>query len=263
MASIAFIVLVATAAILAPLVTKYDPSVGVGTALADPSATHWFGTDPFGRDMFSRIIYGARISLAVGFVATAAAAVGASALGIASAYFGGWFDLVVQRFVDAVQAIPPIVFLVGLVIVLDPSFSAIVLALALRGTFVLSRVVRSSALSVREHLYVEAARASGAGGIRIMSRHIFPNILPIIIVLFSVNVATNIIAEASLSFLGYGLQPPTPTLGGMVSGDNRLYMIVQPYLLVFPIVTLALLVLSLNLAGDMVRDRLDPRLRGR
>jgi peptide/nickel transport system permease protein len=259
----AFVVLACAAAIAAPWVTQYDPTKSVADALIDPNGTHWFGTDQFGRDSFSRIIYGTRVSLAVGIVATGIAAVGAAVVGIVSAYFGGWLDLVIQRAVDAVQAIPPLVFLLGLVIALDPSFWAIVGALALRGTFVLSRVVRSAVLSVRELLFIEAARASGATSFRIMFRHILPNIAPILVVLFSVNVAGNMIAEASLSFLGYGLQPPTPTLGSMVGGDSRLYMIVQPYLLIFPIVTLALLVLSLNLAGDLLRDHMDPRLRGR
>lgn len=258
-----FVIMAMLAAVAAPWVTQYDPTKGVADALLDPNTSHWFGTDQFGRDTFSRIVYGMRVSLAVGIVATGLAVIGAAVIGIISAYFGGWIDLVIQRAVDAVQAIPPLVFLLGLVIALDPSFWAIVGALALRGSFVLSRVVRGSVLSIRELLYIEAAKASGAGSLRVMLRHILPNTAPILVVLFSVNVAGNMIAEASLSFLGYGLQPPTPTLGSMVGGDSRLYMIVQPYLLAFPILTLALLVLSLNLAGDLLRDHMDPRLRGR
>ena len=259
----AFILIVSLAAVAAPFVAQYDPTKEVAKALLDPTTSHWFGTDQFGRDTFARIVYGTRVSLAVGIIATGFGALGATVLGMVSAYFGGWVDLIIQRAVDAVQAIPPLVFLLGLVIALDPSFWAIVVALALRGTFVLSRVVRSSVLTTRELLYVEAARASGAGHLRVMVRHILPNVAPILVVLFSVNVAGNMIAEASLSFLGFGLQPPTPTLGSMVGGDSRLYMIVQPYLLIFPIVTLALIVLSLNLTGDLLRDHMDPRLRGR
>jgi peptide/nickel transport system permease protein len=261
-----FLVVVCVAAVAAPLVAQYSPTKQVAAALADPSISHWFGTDQFGRDVFSRVLYGTRLSLTVGVVATGIGVAGATILGITSAYFGGWVDLVLQRIVDAVQAIPPLVFLLGLVIALDPSFWTVVFALALRTVFVLSRVVRSSVLSIRELLYVEAARSTGSGNpgnLRIMARHILPNVAPVLVVLFSINVAGNIIAEASLSFLGYGLQPPDPSLGSMVGGDSRLYMIVQPFLLVFPVITLALIVLSLNLAGDLIRDHMDPRMRGR
>jgi peptide/nickel transport system permease protein len=262
-ASLLFLVVVCLLAALAPQVSPHGPTSIVAEPLLGPNSEYWLGTDQFGRDVYSRIIYGARLSLAAGLVATLAAALGATVLGVFGAYVGGWSDLIIQRVVDALQAIPPIVFLIGLVVALEPSFGTIVLALAVRGAFVLSRVVRGTALTIKDQQFVESARAIGASGSRIMVRHLVPNVVPILIVLFSVNVSSNILAEASLSFLGYGVQPPTPTLGGMMSGDSRLYMIVAPWLLIAPVIVLALIVLAFNMSGDMIRDRIDPRLRGR
>jgi peptide/nickel transport system permease protein len=250
-------------AIFAPLVTTAGPTALVAAPLEASSRTHPLGTDQFGRDVFSRVVYGARISLAVGVLATSIAALGAAVLGIASAYVGGWVDSLLQRLVDAVQAIPPIVFLIGLVVALNPSFKTVVIALAARGAFVLSRIVRSAALTIKDQQFIEAARSTGVSGVRLMWRHILPNVVPVLIVLFSVNVSTNIIAEASLSFLGYGIQPPAPTWGGMMSGDARLYMIARPWLLMGPVFALGLTVFAFNMFGDALRDRLDPRLRGR
>jgi peptide/nickel transport system permease protein len=257
------IVIVCLAAVFAPLVSPYRPTETAGPPLANPSAKYWLGTDQFGRDLYSRIVYGARISLSVGVLATAAAAAGATVLGVAGAYIGSWLDLLIQRIADAVQAIPPIVFLVGLVVALNPSFETIVLVLAVRGALVLSRLVRSAALSIKDQQFIDAARALGASGYRVMWRHILPNVVPVLIIVFSVNISTNIIAEAALSFLGYGIQPPSPTWGGMMSGDARLYMVAKPWMLFAPVLALGTVVFAFNMFGDVLRDRLDPRLRGR
>lgn len=250
-------------AIFAPLVTSSSPTKLDAAPLLSSSAKHLLGTDQFGRDVFSRVVYGGRISLAVGVLATGIAALGAAVFGILSAYAGGWVDAIIQRLADAVQAIPPIVFLVGLVIALNPSFKTVVIALSFRGAFVLSRIVRGAALSIKDQQYIDAARSTGVSGSRLMWRHILPNVVPVLIVLFSVNVSTNIIAEASLSFLGYGIQPPAPTWGGMMSGDARLYMIARPSLLFAPVIALGVTVFAFNMFGDALRDQLDPRLRGR
>jgi peptide/nickel transport system permease protein len=251
-------------AIFAPLVTSSSPTALDAAPLLGSDTQHPLGTDQFGRDVFSRVVYGGRISLAVGVLATAIAALGAALLGILSAYVGGWADAVIQRLADSVQAIPPIVFLIGLVIALNPSFQTVVVALSVRGAFVLSRrIVRGAALSIKDQQFIDAARSTGVSGIRLMWRHILPNVVPVLIVLFSVNVSSNIIAEASLSFLGYGIQPPAPTWGGMMSGDARLYMIARPWLLFAPVIALGATVFAFNMFGDALRDRLDPRLRGR
>jgi len=250
-------------AIFAPLVTPAEPNELTAVPLQSPSRAHLLGTDQFGRDVYSRVVYGARVSLAVGVLATGIASLGAAVFGILGAYVGGWVDAILQRLADAVQAIPPIVFLIGLVVVLNPSFNTVVVALSARGAFVLSRMVRGAALTIKDQQFIDAARSTGVTGARLMWRHILPNVMPVLIVLFSVNMSTNIIAEASLSFLGYGIQPPSPTWGGMMSGDTRLYMIAKPWLLFAPVLALGITVFAFNMLGDALRDQLDPRLRGR
>jgi peptide/nickel transport system permease protein len=256
------LVCIITAALLADLIAPYSPNEhGTGPILAEPSLAHPAGTDHFGRDVFSRVVHGSRTSLYVGFTAALLATVGATALGVASAYVGRWLDYAIQRCVETVQAIPALVLLLGILIVLGPSVTNIIIALALRQSFTLSRVVRGSVLGVQSLAYVEAARVVGASGFRIILRHIIPNIAPVLIVLFSLDVGTNILAEASLSFLGYGTPPPTPSWGGMMSVDGRAYMILAPWILIAPAVALSLVVFSVNMLGDTIRDILDPRLR--
>jgi peptide/nickel transport system permease protein len=255
------LVVVCLTALFASAITRVGPNVVTGITLGGPSRQNWLGTDQFGRDLFSRLVYGARTSLAVGLVATASAALGATIIGVTCAYLGGWLDIIVQRVADAVQALPPIVFLVGLAIALRPGFRTIVLVLAVRGAIVLSRIVRSSALAIKDLPFIDSARSVGVSGSRLMWRHILPNIVPVLIVVFSVNISTNIIAEATLSFLGYGIQPPNPSWGSMMSGDSRLYMMVAPRLLIAPVIALGTVVFATNMLGDTVRDRLDPRLR--
>jgi peptide/nickel transport system permease protein len=247
-------------ALFAPFITSYAPNELVSEPLRDPSAEHPFGTDEFGRDLFTRIVYGARVSLAVGFLATGIGVALSFAIGITTAYAGGWVDYVVQRIVDAVQAVPAVVLLLGIVVALGPSLASIVLALSVRSGIVSSRVIRSATLGIRSADFIAAAEAVGATRARVIVRHLAPNVMPIALVLGSVSLSANIIAEASISFLGFGLKPPEPTWGRMLS-DGRTYMLSAPILIIIPTTALAIVVLAANLLGDAVRDRLDPRLR--
>lgn len=250
-------------AVLADVVSPYSPTVNnSGPALSGPSLHNPFGTDNFGRDVLSRVIHGARISLYVGLGATLSAAIVGTFIGATTGYVGGALDYFVQRLVDAAQAVPPLILLIGIMIVLGPSTTNVILALAARGSLTLSRVIRGSVLSIRTLPYIEAARSTGASHVRILLGHVIPNLLPTILVLTSVSIGGNIVAEASLSFLGFGVPPPNPTWGGMMSAEGRLYMLLNPWILVFPTLALAIVVYCMNMLGDAVRDEFDPRLRG-
>ena len=257
------LVLLVFVAIFADTIAPYSPTANnVGESLINPSTGHFFGTDQFGRDLFSRVIHGARISLYVGLGATFGAAAFATILGAVSGYLGGVFDYIVQRFVDASQALPPLVMLIAILVVLEPSVTNVIIALAARGSLSLSRVVRGAVIGIRAFPFIDAARAMGASTPRILLRHILPNIFPVVVVLMSTSIGGYIVAEASLSFLGFGVPPPTPSWGGIMSAEGRLYMIVQPWILVFPTIALSLVVYVMNMFGDALRDELDPRLRG-
>ncbi len=261
--SAAVLVLLVFVAVFADVIAPYSPTRNnVGESLINPSTDHFFGTDQFGRDLFSRVIHGARISLYVGLGATFGAAAFATILGAVSGYVGGVFDYIVQRFVDASQALPPLVMLIAILVVLEPSVTNVIIALAARGSLSLSRVVRGAVIGIRAFPFIDAARAMGASTPRILLRHILPNILPVVVVLMSTSIGGYIVAEASLSFLGFGVPPPTPSWGGIMSAEGRLYMIVQPWILVFPTIALSLVVYVMNMFGDALRDELDPRLRG-
>ena len=260
--SAAVLILLTAAALLAPLVTQYSPTENTKDTLVGPGLGHWLGTDQFGRDIFSRILYGARVSLYVGLGATFIGTIGSTALGIVTAYRGGWVDYTVQRFVDAVQAIPPLVLLISVLVVLGPSITNVVIALSVRATFTGSRVIRSVVLGIMGAQYMEAARVIGCSHMRSMLVYILPNVMPTVIVLASVAIGANILAEATLSFLGYGVPPPSPTWGGMMSSEGRIYMLVAPWILIAPTVALSLVVFSMNMFGDSLRDVLDPRMRG-
>lgn len=250
-------------AALADVITPYDPiRNNVGPSLIGPTSAHLFGTDTFGRDIFSRVLYGARTSLYIGIGATLLGVLGATLVGAISGYMGGALDYVVQRIVDTAQAIPPLIFLLGVMLILGPSTMYVILALGLRTGMSLSRVVRGSVIDVKTEQYVEAARAIGASQARILALHVIPNIFPIIIVLISTTIGGLIVAEASLSFLGFGVPPPTPSWGGMMSSEGRVYMLVAPWLLIAPASALTLVVYATNMFGDALRDELDPRMRG-
>lgn len=250
-------------AIFATVIEPYDPiATNQREALQSPDGAHLLGTDQFGRDILSRVIQGARISLYVGLGATVAAIFAATVIGVASAYFGGWVDYFVQRLVDTVQAVPALILLISVLVILGPSITNVMLALALRASITTSRVVRSASLSVMANPYVEAAKLLGASNLRLMARHIVPNIIPPVIIVATVQFGGAILAEASLSFLGYGVPPPNPTWGGMMSAEGRTYMIAAPWILIGPALALSLVVFSVNMLGDALRDRLDPRMRG-
>lgn len=259
--AVVLIVLVVSAT-LADVIVPYDPiRNNVGPSLEGPDGAHLFGTDHFGRDVFSRIVYGARTSLYVGMGATLLGVLAATVLGAISGYLGGKLDYFLQRFVDVAQAIPPLIFLLGVLLVLGPRTEYIILALGLRTGLSLSRIVRGSVIDIKGEDFVEAARCFGASDARILARHVLPNIFALIIVLVSTTIGGLIVAEAALSFLGFGVPPPTPSWGGMLSVDGRIYMLAAPWLLIAPAFALTLVVFATNMFGDALRDELDPRLR--
>jgi peptide/nickel transport system permease protein len=227
-----------------------------------PSLEFPFGTDNLGRDMFSRILYGARLSVIIGFCAAGLATVISVALGVTSGYFGGRFDMLAQRLVDAWMTFPDLVILIAVVSVVGPGMPQVIVILGLLYGIAGSRIIRGAVVAVRENLYVDAAQALGAGTQRILWRHILPNVLPPVIVLFTTRVGVVILAEAGLSFLGLGVPPPAPTWGGMLSGSGRAYMYQGPWLALAPGLCLTVVVYAINMFGDALRDLLDPRMRG-
>ncbi len=230
--------------------------------LESPSAKFWFGTDHLGRDLFSRILIGARISMSVGFLAAAFATALSVAIGLLSGYVGGKVDMVIQRMVDAWMTFPDLVLLIVVVAIVGPGTAQIVFTLSLIYGIAGSRIVRGAVITVRETTYTRASQSMGATTLHIMFRHILPNVMPVVIVLFSTRVGLAILAEAGLSFLGLGVPPPSPTWGGMLSGDGRSYMYSAPWLVLAPGLCLTLVVYAINVYGDALRDLLDPRMRG-
>src|SRR5213594_1663657 len=222
---VAMLVMAAFAERIAPY--DYDETVR-GARMKPPSAAHWLGTDNLSRDMWSRVVYGARVSITVGFATIGLAIFLATVIGVSSGYFGGAYDLVIQRLVDAIN----------------------------------SRVIRGAAIAVAQSTYVEAARALGCGHARIIARHILPNVMATIIILATIGLGATILAESSLSFLGFGVPPPFPSWGAMLSGSGRTYMFRAPWMAVWPGVAISLAVFGFNMLGDALRDVLDPRLRG-
>ncbi|WP_413227150.1 ABC transporter permease [Cupriavidus metallidurans] len=230
--------------------------------LQPPSWAHLFGTDNLGRDIFSRCLYGAQLSVVIGLSAATLATLVSLVLGILCGYLGGKLDLVVQRMVDAWMSFPDLIILIVVVSVLGPGSWQIVCTLGLLLGIGGSRIVRGAVVSVRENMYVHAAQSIGASTSRILWRHILPNVLPPVIVLFTTRVGTAILAESGLSFLGLGVPPPAPTWGGMLSGDGRTFMFQGPWLALAPGICLTVVVYAINVYGDAMRDLLDPRLRG-
>ena len=230
--------------------------------LEPPSRQFLLGTDHLGRDLFSRVLMGARLSMIVGFCAAGLATVVSIVLGVLSGYLGGWFDLLTQRLVDAWMTFPDLVLLIVIVSVVGPGITQIVIILGLLYGIAGSRIVRGATTSVREHVYTHAAQSIGAGTFHILRRHILPNVMPVVIVLFTTRVGAVILSEAALSFLGLGVPPPAPTWGGMLSGDGRTYLYLGPWLALAPGVCLTVVVYSANIFGDALRDLLDPRMRG-
>lgn len=262
-AGLVTVVLLYLVALLAPLLAPYDP-IAQGDLVRDsymaPGATHWLGTDQFARDMLSRIIYGARISLAVGFIAVAIAILLGSLLGAVAGYMGGKLDAVLMRFTDMVMAFPRLVLLIMIIALFSPSLGLIIAVLGLTQWPGTARLVRGEVLSLREQEYVQAARALGFGRGRIILRHLIPNVLAPVIVAATLGIGNTIVLEAGLSFLGLGIQPPTPSWGTLVS-DGRQNLIGAWWVATFPGLAIVVTVLAFNLVGDGLRDALDPRLR--
>ncbi|MDH1766793.1 ABC transporter permease [Comamonas aquatica] len=236
--------------------------VDMGARLQAPSWAHPFGTDNLGRDLLSRCMYGAQISVIIGLTVAAISTVISALIGIISGYFGGKVDLVIQRFVDAWMSFPGLVMLIVVASVFGAGITQIVFTLGLLIGIGGSRIVRSAVVSVREDMYIHAAKSIGASAPRILWRHVLPNVIPPLIVLFTSSVGTAILAESGLSFLGLGVPPPHPTWGGMLSGNGRTYMLQGPWLALAPGICLTLVVYAINVFGDALRDMLDPRMRG-
>ena len=230
--------------------------------LNPPSAEHLLGADNLGRDILSRLIYGARISLTVGLCATAISAVIGAVIGTLSGYLGGRFDIVMQRFVDAWMCFPGLIILIAAISLVGPGIWQVVVVLGILFGIGGSRIVRGAVIGIKQNMYVEAAEAIGSSTGSMIFRHILPNIMAPMIILFSTQVPGIIMIEASLSFLGFGIPPPFPSWGGMLSRSGRTFMEQAPWMAIWPGAALAVVVYGINMFGDALRDLLDPRLRG-
>jgi peptide/nickel transport system permease protein len=250
------------AAVFAPFITAYDPlSTSPSQSLASPGRQHWLGCDFMGRDVYSRIVYGARISLAVGIGSTLLGSALGILVGLPSGYLGGWVDLLAQRLVDILQALPLLVLALVMAASLGPSLENVIIAIAIPLIPYVARVVRSNTLVLRELPFVEAAKAVGMSEVRIAIKHVLPNTLAPLIVLATAQLGSAILVEASLSFLGLGIPEPYPSWGRMLSESAAEYVRTAPWLVVFPGIAISLVVFGTNLLGDALRDLLDPRLR--
>jgi len=255
------LVLIVLVALLAPLIVPYDPAQQSWTAVRrPPSLQHWFGTDESGRDLLSRVVFGARASLLAGVVSISIALGLGVPIGLLAGYGGKWVDAVIGRITDAMLAIPFLILAIALAAFLGPSLENAMIAIGLTATPIFVRLTRGQVMAVKVEDYVEAARAVGNPPVRIAVKHILPNILPALTVQATISVATAIIAEASLSFLGLGQQPPAPSWGSMLNTAQR-FLTNAPWMAVWPGLAIFLTVLSFNVLGDGLRDALDPRER--
>ena len=264
MAGLGVMILLYVITLVTPLIAPFDPAAQgdiITSRYLPPSAEHLMGTDKFGRDIFSRVLYGARISLSIGFVAVGISVTLGTLIGALAGYFGGWVDSVLMRFTDMMLAFPRLVLLIVVIAVFEnQSIWLVVVVLGLTGWMGTSRIVRGEVLSLREREFVQAARALGMGDWRIIIRHVIPNTLAPVIVSATLGIGLTILTEASLSFLGLGVQPPTPSWGNMVS-DGRDALTQAWWIATFPGLAIVLTVVAFNLLGDGLRDALDPRLR--
>ena len=257
---VGMLLVAASAGMLAP----YDAyQADYGAQFARPSVEHWLGTDEFGRDLMSRIMYGARIALFVGFTASFAGCTIGGLLGVTSAYVGGKFDLLLERLMDILLAFPQLILALAIASILGPAVQNVVIAISIPIIPRAARVVRATALSVKENVYVEAVNALGATRPRVVLRHIVPNVVAPYIILLTAQLGGAILAEAALSYLGLGAAEPTPSWGHMLSGSALSYAEKAPWIPVFPGIAISLGVFGFNLFGDSLRDTLDPKLRGR
>lgn len=258
-----FLLVVVLAAILAPFVTVHDPNkIDTAKQLLSPSTSNWFGTDQVGRDIFSRIIFGARYTLGASLVVCLIAATTATVIAVVSGYFGGAVDMAVQRVVDGWIAFPPFILLIALISLLGPDLRNVIIVLSLAMAGPMSRVIRSNVLAIKETNYVEAARLLGATHLRVIVLHVVPQVVPLVLILASIQLGSVVLVLAALGFLGYGVPPPAPEWGSMLSGRARDFMYSAWWLAFFPGLAISLAVLSLNLFFDSLRDMIDPRMRG-
>ena len=249
-------------ALFAEVLAPYDPYRGdYGLQFARPSVDHWFGTDEFGRDVLSRVMYGARIALFVGFVASFAGCTLGGLLGVVSAYWGGKVDLILERLMDVLLAFPQLILALAIASILGPAVQNVVVAVAIPIIPRAARVVRATALSVKENPYVEAVQALGALRRRVILRHIVPNVMAPYIIILTAQLGGAILTEAALSYLGLGTAEPTPSWGLMLSGSAPSYAEKAPWIALFPGIAISLGVFGFNLFGDSLRDALDPKLR--
>jgi peptide/nickel transport system permease protein len=262
---LAVIALLVVSAIAAPLVARYDPlHIDLAQQLRPPSAAHWMGTDVQGRDIWARLVYGARISLAVGLVSQSIALALGLTLGLIAGYYGKWFDEIIMRLADVTLAFPTLLLLIAMVAALQPSLVIVFGTIGFVGWAGMARLVRGQVLVVRELEYVQALRALGARDRRILVRHVLPNVIAPVVIAATLGIAGAIMAEASLSFLGLGVQPPTPSWGSMIADARDLAQLRSaPWTSMAPGLAIGASVLAFNLLGDALRDALDPRANTR
>jgi peptide/nickel transport system permease protein len=259
-ASILLILLVLMA-IVGPFLVTYDPdTANLNSLKQPPSKAHLLGTDSIGRDILSRLVHGSRISLSVGIIASFLSLAIGIFFGLTAGYFGGRTDAILSQFFDIFLAFPSLLLAIGISAVMPPGLTSAMLAITLVGWAGFARLVRGITLALKEQTYIEASRALGAAPARILYRHILPNALPLILVAGSLRVGGFILLEAALSFLGLGVQPPTPTWGSMIS-LNRAYINSAPWMVIFPGLAISITVISFNILGDFLRDKLDPRMQ--
>lgn len=258
-AAILFLIVVSLASALAFLSSKDPNELNIMEKLKPPGAGHWFGTDDYGRDYLTRALYGGRVSLMVGFVSMIMATAIGVTIGVISGYFGGWIDNLLMRLLEIIMSIPSFLILLLLSVYLKPSVGNIIVIISLLMWMNISRIIRAETMALKEREYVMYARASGQGSLGIIAKHILPGLVSVIIVSATNNIASAILMESSLSFLGFGVQAPNATWGSMLNGSQG-FMVQAPYLAMFPGVLIFLTVLSFNILGDILRVGFEPKL---
>ena len=267
-AGIATILVVTTAAVAAPVIAPFDPTeqffdgLTLEGAPLPPNGHFILGTDLLGRDLFSRLLYGARTSLIIGVVANGAAVLVGTFLGVVAGYFQGWLGAAIMRFTDLMMAFPALLLAIALAAIFTPSLWIVAMVIALVNWVQIARVVYTETTSLAQREYIEAARALGAAWPRILFLHIVPHLVPTMLVWATLGIATTVLLEATLSYLGIGVQPPTPSWGGIIF-ESQSYFLSAPWLVFFPGIAIMMLALAFNLVGDVLRDVLDPTQRGR